>query len=76
MSGSILEDCDLRNTLWGRSNLMGTTFINCDLTHVDLADSWRNQFTRFEGCRVEGLKMEGHTRMFGCDVPVGPEAEE
>jgi len=72
-SGSILEDCDFRESLWGKSNLMRTTFINCDFRGVDLADSWRDERTRFDSCLVEGLTFKSHTRLFGQTFPVGPE---
>ena len=76
LAGSILEACDLRNTLWHQTNLMRTTFLGCDLRGVDLADSWRDEFTQFQNCLTDGLTYKSHTKVLGHSMPVGPESKE
>jgi uncharacterized protein YjbI with pentapeptide repeats len=71
--GVTFERCDFRGARFGGGDILGTKFLGCDLSGVDLADAFRDEQTLFDpGCSLDGLRYVMTKRMFDESFDVGP----
>jgi hypothetical protein len=73
LGGVTFDQCDFREARFGRGAILGTKFLGCNLSNVDLADAFRDEETLFDdACILDGLKYAMTVKLFGELMDVGP----
>jgi uncharacterized protein YjbI with pentapeptide repeats len=73
LGGVTFDHCDLCEARFGRGAILGTKFLGCNLSGVDLMDAFRDEETLFDNdCNIDGLKYAMTVKLFGEEMDVGP----